>query len=58
MTASDSVKQLNQQLQLCLNQDRPGLKRQVDRLRSEAQKGKNPLELFNALAARIERSDR
>ena len=56
MTASDSVKQLTQQLQLCLNQDRPGLKRQVDRLRSEAQKGKNPLELFNALAARIERS--
>ena len=56
MTASDLVKQLTQQLPLCLNQDRPGLKRQLDRLRSDAQKGKNPLEPLNALACRIERS--
>jgi ATP-dependent helicase HrpA len=56
MLSSDLVKQLTQQLPLCLNQDRHILKRQLDRLRSETQKGKNPLEQLNALAARIEKS--
>ena len=56
MSATDLVKQLTQQLPLCLNQDRQGLKRQLDRLRSDCQKGKQPLESLNALASRIERS--
>ena len=56
MSATDLVKQLTQQLPLCLNQDRQGFKRQLDRLRSECQKGQQPLEQLNALAARIERS--
>ncbi|WP_262964021.1 ATP-dependent RNA helicase HrpA [Methylobacter psychrophilus] len=56
MPSSDLVKQLTQQLPLCLNQDRHVLKRQLDRLRSETQKGKNPLEQLNALAGRLEKS--
>jgi len=56
MSATDLLKQLTSQLQLCLNQDRQGFKRQLDRLRSECQKGKQPLEQLNALAGRIERS--
>ncbi len=56
MTASDLVKQLSLQLPLCLNQDRHNLKRQLDTLRSELKKGKNPLEPLNALASRIEKS--
>ena len=56
MSATDLVKQLTQQLPLCLNQDRQGFKRQLDRLRSECQKGKQPLEQLSALAGRIERS--
>ncbi|MEI6069113.1 MAG: ATP-dependent RNA helicase HrpA [Methylococcaceae bacterium] len=56
MPSFDLVKQLTQQLPLCLNQDRPVFKRQLDRLRSESQKGKNPLEQINALASRIDKS--
>ena len=56
MSSFDLVKQLTQQLPLCLNQDRHVLKRQLDRLRSETQKGKNPVEQLNALASRIEKS--
>ena len=56
MSSLDLVKQLTQQLPFCLNQDRHGLKRQLDRLRSETQKGKNPTEQLNALASRIEKS--
>ena len=56
MTPFDLVKQLSQQLPLCLNQDRHVLKRQLDRLRSDIQKGKNPLEPLNALVGRIEKS--
>jgi len=56
MSATELVKQLTQQLPLCLNQDRQGLKRQLDRLRSDCQKGKQSLEHLNALASRIERS--
>jgi ATP-dependent helicase HrpA len=56
MPSFDLVKQLTQQLPLCLNQDRHVLKRQLDRLRSESRKGKNPVEQLNALARRIEKS--
>jgi len=56
MPSFDLVKQLIQQLPLCLNQDRQVFKRQLDRLRSESQKGKNPLEQINALASRIDKS--
>ncbi|MEI7994547.1 MAG: ATP-dependent RNA helicase HrpA [Methylococcaceae bacterium] len=56
MSSSDLVKQLTHQLPLCLNQDRHVLKRQLDRLRSEFQKGKNPVEQLNPLASRIEKS--
>ncbi len=56
MSSLDLVKQLTQQLPLCLNQDRHVLKRQLDRLRSETQKGKNPVEQLNALTGRIEKS--
>jgi ATP-dependent helicase HrpA len=56
MSSLDLVKQLTHQLPLCLNQDRHVLKRQLDRLRSETQKGKNPAEQLNALASRIEKS--
>ncbi len=56
MSYLDLVKQLTQQLPLCLNQDRHVLKRQLDRLRSETQKGKNPVEQLNALTGRIEKS--
>ncbi len=56
MSVTDLVKQLTQQLALCLNQDRQGFKRQLDRLRGDCKKGKQPLEQLNALAGRIERS--
>ena len=56
MSYPDLVKQLTKQLPLCLNQDRHFLKRQIDRLRSEFQKGKNPLEQLNTLSSRIEKS--
>ena len=56
MTASDLIKQLSQQLASCLNQDRHVLKRQLDKLRTEIKKGKQPLEALNALAGRIEKS--
>ncbi|CAA9891044.1 ATP-dependent RNA helicase HrpA [Candidatus Methylobacter favarea] len=50
------LKHLTQQLPHCLNRDRHVLKRQLDRLRSEFQKGKNPVPEFNALASRLEKS--
>ncbi len=56
MNTPDRFKYLTQQLPLCLNQDRHVCKRQLDRLRSEFQKGKNPSEQLVALSARIERS--
>jgi hypothetical protein len=56
MFSPDIFKELTQQLQLCLNQDRYLLKRQIDRLRSEFQKGKNSLEQLNTLSSRIEKS--
>jgi ATP-dependent helicase HrpA len=56
MSAPERIKQLSQQLGHCLNQDRHVCKRQLDRLRSEFQKGKNPVDQLAALASRIDRS--
>ncbi len=56
MSTPEQLKQLSQQLPLCLNQDRHACKRQLDRLRGEFQKGKNPADQLAALAARIEKS--
>ena len=56
MSSSDPVKQLIQQLPHCLNQDRHVLRRQLDRLRNDFQKGKNPVEQLNALTSRLEKS--
>ncbi len=56
MSTPETIKQFAQQLPLCLNQDRHACKRQLDRLRSEFQKGKNLSDQLTALASRIERS--
>ncbi len=56
MSTLDLIKQLTAQLPDCLNQDRHSFKRQLDRLRSDTQKGKNPLEQLNTLKIRMERS--
>jgi ATP-dependent helicase HrpA len=56
MPSHDLIKQLTQQLPFCLNQDRHTAKRQLDRLRSEYQKGSNPVDQLNALVNRIEKS--
>ena len=56
MSSLDLVKQLTQQLPLCLNQDRHPLKRQLDRLRSELKKGKSIEVPLSTLTDRIERS--
>ena len=56
MSSFDLLKQLSQQLPLCLNQDRHVCKRQLDRLRGEFQKGKDSAGQLAALAARIEKS--
>ncbi|MBF6647260.1 ATP-dependent RNA helicase HrpA [Methylobacter sp. BlB1] len=56
MSTLDLIKQLTSRLPQCLSQDRHGFKRQLDRLRSDCQKGKDPIEPFNALKNRIERS--
>ena len=56
MSSLDLVKQLTLQLPFCLNQDRQVLKRQLDRLWSESQKGKDPVDQLNGLASRIEKS--
>jgi ATP-dependent helicase HrpA len=50
------IKQLSQQLAFCLSQDRHGFKRQLDRLRGDAQKGKNVEDALTALAGRMEKS--
>ncbi len=56
MSTLDLIKQLTSRLSQCLGQDRHGFKRQLDRLRSDCQKGKDPVEPLNALRSRIERS--
>ena len=56
MPAPESLKHLYQQLSFCLNQDRYVCKRQLDRLRSEIQKGNNLVDQLNALINCIENS--
>ncbi|MDP2904008.1 MAG: ATP-dependent RNA helicase HrpA [Methylovulum sp.] len=56
MPIPDLIKQLTDQLPLCMNQDRHALKRQLDRLRSDYKKSKNLAGPLNALASRIEKS--
>ena len=56
MSSSELVKQLTQQIPLCLNQDRHSLKRQLDRLRTELKKNKDCTQPLSTLAGRIERS--
>lgn len=62
MSPHDLIKQLTHQLPLCLNQDKPSLKRQLDRLRRDhsraarGNEGKNSIEQLNTLASCIEKS--
>ena len=56
MPVPESLKHLYQQLSFCLNQDRYVCKRQLDRLRSELQKGNNLVDQLNALINCIENS--
>ncbi len=56
MPVPESLKHLYQQLSFCLNQDRYVCKRQLDRLRSEIQKGNNLVDQLNALINCIENS--
>ncbi len=57
MPPQEHLRQLAQLLPDCMNVDRHGFKRQLDRLRSELNKAKQPsTEQLNALAAKMERS--
>jgi len=56
MSLSETLKQLSRQLPQCLNQDRNGFKRQLDRLRRDYQKGKQPDAQVATLQNRIEQS--
>ncbi|MGZ0080227.1 ATP-dependent RNA helicase HrpA [Methylomonas sp. YC3] len=56
MSVADTLKQLAKNLQNCMGTDRHGLKRQLDRLRSEASKGKDVTGQVQQVADKIERS--
>jgi len=56
MSLQQQIKHLSTQLNSCMSLDRHGLKRQLDRCRSDLQKGKGSPEQLAALAAKIERS--
>jgi ATP-dependent helicase HrpA len=56
MSVHDTLKQLAKNLHDCMSLDRHGLKRQLDRLRSEASKGKDVAAALQQLADKIERS--
>ena len=56
MSNPELLKQLSQQLPYCLNNDRHGFKRQLDRYRHDYKKGKDPSAQLTALAGRIGRS--
>ncbi len=56
MSTVERLKQLTQLLPNCLHKDTHANKRQLDRLRTEFQKGKNPVEQLNSLVNRIEKS--
>ncbi|OAI10288.1 ATP-dependent helicase [Methylomonas lenta] len=56
MSASDTFKQLAKNLNHCMHIDRHALKRQLDRLRSDAGKGKDVAGALQQLAGKIDRS--
>jgi ATP-dependent helicase HrpA len=56
MSSNELIQQLTRQLPLCLNQDRHALKRQLDRFRQDAKKGKPIDGALAALAGRIDNS--
>jgi ATP-dependent helicase HrpA len=56
MSAPDTLKQLSRNLNACMNVDRHGFKRQLDRLRGESAKGKDVASAVQQLADKIERS--
>ncbi len=56
MSTTEQLQQLTRQLPLCLNQDRHALKRQLDRLRQDAKKGKPIDSALANLASRIDKS--
>ncbi|MGR8933515.1 MAG: ATP-dependent RNA helicase HrpA [Gammaproteobacteria bacterium] len=56
MSTLPLLHRLHKQLAHCLNQDRHHFKRQLDRLRSEAQKGRDIADKLAALALRVEQS--
>lgn len=56
MTAAEQIKQLSKRLPFCLNQDRHALKKQLDRLRNEAQRAKDVQERLQRLSAQLEQS--
>lgn len=56
MSTADLIKQLTAQLPQCLGQDRHALKRQLDRCRSDYQKGKHSDEKLNSLVRQMEKS--
>lgn len=57
MSIKDQLNQLSKDLGDCLNRDRYKLKRQLNQLCSDYQKGKNPDEKLTFLRAKIERSN-
>jgi len=56
MSVHDTLKQLAKNLHDCMSIDRHGLKRQLDRLRSEAGRGKDIAAGLQQVAGKIERS--
>lgn len=56
MSAKEQLHQLYIQLPNCLSVDRHILKRQLDRLRNDLNKAKQPIEQINSIAAKIDRS--
>ncbi|MEY4717603.1 MAG: hypothetical protein RL563_221, partial [Pseudomonadota bacterium] len=56
MSAHDELKRLSQQLKFCLSIDRHGLKRQLDRLRSELGRGRDIQTGLQQLNGKLERS--
>ena len=56
MSTLDSIKQLAEQLTRCLSQDRHSLRRQLDRQRSDYQKGKHSAEKLDSLVRQMEKS--
>ncbi len=56
MSTADLIKQLISQLPQCLSQDKHVLKRQLDRCRSDYQKGRHSVAKLNSLVQQLEKS--